>query len=211
MNKKSGFFLSGMGAALMFLMISAMPGSAGLSPTVSFIPATSQVVTGNEFSIDFAASGLDLGASAYQLTIGFDPSILNFDKFTPASDLGEIGFEYADVSDIANGDVTLYVTSSSNVLPSDILSLQGDGLSAVYADLGNIFFTSLKAGTTELSFLNPDDSYLGNASGDPYVSASLDLTSKASITSVPEPSTIMLSLSGLLSLLGLGVYRRKWN
>ena len=194
---KSGF------CAFLFVVMMSMQINAAI---VYFDPSAAQVNTGEEIYINLVAADLSeiqneteviptvlSGASIFNLTVDFDPAILDFTGFSASEP--DLSFGDLTISKIGSGSVNFEFVS---------LDFSLNAQTTPVVTLGTITFKGLRSGDSKLSF---SDGFLCDVSALPY--NDLDLTSSASIH-VPEPSTIMLSLSGLLSLLGLGV-RRKWN
>jgi hypothetical protein len=201
MDNKYGFLAKSACCALLFIATAALPSNAAM---VYFSPASGQVNTGDEINVDLIATGLTekqidpndpnlvtdlLGVSAFDLTIYFNPDILGFVDFTPNFSSGT-----KMLSDKIGEEEIFFAADNAISATADVV-------------LGTIILKGLNPGDSKLS-LSEDSYYLGDIVAEPY--SNVGLASTASIH-VPEPSSIILTMSGLLSLLSMGAFRRKKN
>ena len=162
---------------------------------LSFSPPTSEIGIGGHISIDLVISGMendDLGY--FEFDVNYDDSILGFNSYTLDSGLGDIAAFDADdwsAGDLGGGTINLIELSYLMDL-----SFQADSFT-----LATLSFTSLGEGTSVLSYSNVvlGDDWGGALFAD-LASGSVDVTGTAP---VPEPASIFLFSSGLLSFVAL--------
>jgi len=179
--------------------------SQSWATSLKLIPDAMTIHSGDLVNVVVQLEGLDatLDVSAIDFDVNFDPNVITFDSYILTDQLGTVNVDAVDMSGLKS-------PGCFNLAELSLLSWNGISLPAQDEPLtlATISFIGKNKGISDLSFtLLPLDNsildYYGNG-----ISVS---TSTASITNVPEPSTIMLYLSGLLSLLGLGAFRKKVN
>ena len=154
----------------------------GLSPT----PSTQSL--GSNFSINLVLSGLKTEGqilSVYDVTVGFDPSILQLFGAQPGGALGA-----GPLFDVITGANSVNLFSLSFLTDAQLAAFQGDSLT-----LATLSFTGIGLGTSSLTLL---PIALGGASSG---SVTIDLLAfphevgSATVTivnGVPEPGTLLL-------------------
>ncbi len=156
--------------------------------------------------IDVVVNGLEAGGandivSAYDLTLGFDSSILSFSSISVDGSQFEafpFGF-FAGSDSSTSGEISFSLTS----IESDAILqvLQGDSVT-----LASIAFDTVGTGTSLLDFSHVDITGLGFLGLPLNAATGSQVTVTSNATSVPEPSILALMSLGLL---GFGVVRRK--
>jgi hypothetical protein len=199
MRKNNNFFKALIGGSIFFLTMAFVSNAT----TLALIPSATDIAKGTNVDFDVVVSDFGTsGIGAFTFEVDFDSDILKFDGWTMSNDLGDV--KNGEASEYDCGEITDGVAQFNGVswLDSDpLIAMQGDKIS-----LGTISLTGIGIGTSEVAF-NPSVTFLGNAFAGQIVLAETDHNSAS--VNVPEPSSIMLSLSGLLSLLGVGAFRRK--
>jgi hypothetical protein len=164
---------------------------------LSFNPSNSDIHVGDTVDIDIVVSSLENDdLAAFDFNINYDDSILTFDSYTLGIELGVVDLSdpLADAEDWSLGDLGGGAINLSEVSWLWDFSLQPDTFT-----LATVSFTGIGLGISSLSFSNV---ILGDELGTP-LSASLE---NGSVSAIPEPTTVLLLCSGLISLAGL---RRK--
>ena len=189
--------------ALVFtaVVLGIVPGT--LAAVIEFAPAMQTVTVGDTVLVDLNISDLN-DASApslgvFDLDVSFDPTLLSFSNVVYGdADLGDqldfsgLGAYYETSADA--GAVNLYGLSFD---APDSLDTQ----QATEFTLARLTFESLQIGTSVLGVSIVD---LGDADGNP-----LDATTvNGAVSVVPEPASLLLLASGLISLVGMR--RRKY-
>jgi hypothetical protein len=171
----------------------AVMATQSFSTTISINPASSTIGFESIGSVDVAISDLaGVGVGAYDVTINYDPLVLEFDSFKFSTELGIQEVDAFGIVTPGAGSVNLYNFSFAD------LSGQPDDFA-----LGTLYFKGIQMGaTSELSITVNE---LGDANGDAITGATVINGS----ATVPEPSATMLFITGLVCLIGLGGIRRK--
>jgi PEP-CTERM motif len=175
---------------------------------IGFRPSPQLVTVGDTLVVDlYIDLGPDaaLGLGAFDVTLDFTPSGLQFDAYTLGSQLG-------DVDDLESSDFSLggdgrriNLTQLSFLSPSALTSLQATN-GGVFT-LATLQFTALRAGNTGV---NPTMVLLAAADG---TALDLDGASSLAVTiqeapvpvPVPEPASLLLMGSGVAAF----VWRRR--
>jgi len=171
--------------------------------TIGFNPSGQVANLGNPVSVALTISDLgDLTSpslSTFDLDVIYDPTILGFTSAAYGDpilgdqlDLFGLGSLTATTPGV--GSVNLFELSFD--LPDDLDNLQVGSFT-----LATITFDTVGIGTSSLGL---NINALGDANGDP-LAANLE---NGSISSVPEPSTLLLIASGLI---GIATFRRKFT
>lgn len=182
-------------------LVFAWHGSAG-AYELGLVPSSGSYPLGSPFTIDVVMSGLETDGqilSVYDLTIGFDASIL---KLTSAQSAGALG---------AGSDFqTLAGVGSMNLFELSVLD--DAALAAIQDDLftiARLSFLGIDLGTSTIAFTDPDALVLGGTQvGDPpqtfnLLSLTHTVTPAAATIvarAVPEPGTLLLLGLALLLL-----------
>ena len=196
------------GAAVLLALLGLFT-SPARAVMIQFDPLHSDVGLGDRFGIDVIVSGLH-GASGPQIVSAFDLDVL-YD----ASVLSAAAVEFGSGLGLPDIDAltSIWLTpgridfaSVSFLQASDLFALQDD-----HVVLARLFFDAVGVGTSALLFdsLSPPGVLL--VGDDPYSSLPLTHVGQGAVTvtahtSVPEPGTFALGLTGLLLA---GVLRRR--
>jgi hypothetical protein len=178
---------------------------------IGVVPSQITLPLNSSFSFDIVMTGLEADGqvlSVYDLTIGYNPAIL---QFAAAQSGGGLGSGSMFLSGPAGGLVSLFELST---LPdADLAALQGNSLT-----LATLSFTGIGLGTSPLAFddlLALGGAQFLNAGGQfetfdlltlPYTVGSASAT--VAPNAVPEPGTLLL-LALALPLLAFAVKRRR--
>jgi hypothetical protein len=192
-----------MASAMVFV---AMMSSGSRATSLTLTPDAATIGSGDPVNVVVKLEGLDPSAdvSAFDFNVNFNSDVLAFDSYALTNQLGVIDnnnvFNFSEL--ISPGCLNLSELSYLTDLPA-----QDEPLT-----LATLTFTGKYSGISDLSFaLLEDMPAAGNSILDYWGNPISVTTLAASITNVSEPSTILLSLSGLVSLLGLGLFRKKVN
>lgn len=173
--------------------------------SISFSPTFRTTTVGSSVAVALAISGLTAGAapslSTFDLDVSFDQTILGFSGATfgdplLGDQLDLFGLGSLAIATPGFGTVNLFELSFD--LPSDLDNLQAGSFT-----LATLTFSALSVGTSNLGILI---NALGDSFGNPLSATvqSGSITSRAPST-VPEPSSLMLLIIGLLGVMQLPV------
>lgn len=170
---------------------------------ITFVPSDSNVGLGNSTSVDLVISGLgDEILTGFDLDVIFDDTLLSFDGFTFGTDCS--GFSCLDVFGLGSlQDVIDYGFGVVNVFElsfdfdEDLFDFQPDTFV-----LGTFTFTGLEFGISALDIFVWElaGEYVFDEDQGFFVASSVAADVQGGLIEVPEPGTLLLFLSGLLSL-----------
>lgn len=179
-------------------LCTALPATA---ITIEFIPPSQSVSVGSTTTVDLVISGLVDNAApslgAFDLDVGFDPSVLNFSGAALGNQLDLFGLGTINGVISGIGTVNLFELSLESV--ADLDTLQAGSFL-----LATLSFDALASGSSALSItLNA----LGDSSGNP-LDAEIVGGTIGSVGAVPEPASLPLIGIGILSMIALVMRRR---
>ena len=178
----------------------AFPSTLSADPILNIQPLSLNVQTGDTFEVEVTISEVE-DLVGWQFDIGFDPSVLSVNGITEGNFLSGAGPMIFIPGFIDNVGGTLSMSAAALLGPFDGAS--GSGL------LATISFTALADGFSLISISNE---LLVNSSLDLIAPATLNsATVKVSASNVPEPSTLVLSFSGLAGWLARTYQRKRSN
>jgi hypothetical protein len=171
----------GFGACIAILCLFGVPRAALLE----FSPVQSATAPGECVSIDMMIS--DLGASdlgAFDITINYDPALLDFVSFNPGDQLGKVGMSAMDLS--------IGAQTSGSVNIAELSLMENLDFQPASFSLGQMLFTGKSSGDSPLSVVG---AILGDAAGN-----SVAWSARDGSVSVPEPSMVSMLLFGVACL-----------
>lgn len=188
------------------ILISAMFAGGALlpanaAPVLSFSPSSQTVDVGDSFSVSAILSGLESGGldealTAFDVTVGFDSSVLQINSLL--IDLTPFYINFTGIENVSFASNSVQWNVFSVDSDSDLQAAQGDSVT-----LGILSFTALSAGTSALAF-DINSSLTGLSFADLRQTT---LDGSVTVSSVPEPTTMMLLGLGALGM--VGAKRRK--
>ncbi len=172
---------------LMILVAVTLVTGAASAAMVEVSPATGQAAVNDEVTIDIVVSGLEnTDLAGFDFGLSYDSSVLTFVDYMLTDELGDIESDEAwDLSPVEQEDGTVDLALVSLL---EDLSSQSSNFSAA-----TIVFNAAAEGVSDLVLSFVD---LSDADG-------LAITaevSDGSVTVVPEPASLLLSLTGLVLL-----------
>lgn len=180
-------------------LLASAPFASVWAATLSLQPSTASVAQGGSFTVDLLVS--DLGANddlgAFDLSVLFDASVLQFSGYTLGTGLGDTAAGEAF-------DASLGLTGNGVLNLSQVSLLWDLSSQAGSFKLATLTFTASQVGTGALSIGGVT---LGDAWGAP-VSATTLGGSVAVTPAVPEPQALALMLAGL-GVVGVAAARRR--
>nr|WP_320014850.1 cohesin domain-containing protein [uncultured Desulfobacter sp.] len=173
----------------------SMVSSVQAATSLSFLPQTSSIVSGDTMAVDIIISGLeDDDLSAYDFDVSFDNTILDFQAYSFGTGLGA---PYYSV-DWSWGDLGLSINLAEVSSLSDFSS-QEDSFT-----LATLTFTALLPGKTNLSFLIDESIGQGFTDADVYstwITIDEFNTAEITVSSVPISSSLTILAFGLFLLI----------
>ena len=155
------------------------------------LPAT----TGDSISLNLVVSGLGMDSlGAFDISVGFDASVLSFTSYSFGNYLGNINlFEAIDTSaGVAGGTVNVAEVSLLSALGLDALQAGGFTLATLNFNVTNLALGAV----TQLSVLSGP--VLGDALGSPIAVTGLG---SASVGTIPIPGTLVLLTASMVGWL----------
>jgi len=151
------------------------------SPLVSIDPVSSTVAAGSSFFLDIDVTNID-DLFSFSFDVLYDPTLLTFNSITEGSFLASGGSTFFGEGDLPR--IAGSVTNVFDLLLGDIPGVSGTGT------LARLSFTALVAGTSTVGLSN----LMLLDSGVEQIFAG---TNGATVTTVPEPASGLLLISGL--------------
>jgi hypothetical protein len=172
---------------LISIAFSRIPAAGAVSLILS--PASQTVIGGQPASVDVGISGIGHPPSvgAFDLSVSFDPALLLPTDVSFGALLGDPGASPPEaLTDFMFTPGVVEFAEVSLLSPAELDALQTSAFS-----LGTVSFTALGSGTVSVSFsAGVVDDAFGNK-----------------LALIPEPSTLLLLVTGVLSVLAFGFRR----
>ena len=198
----------------MILVITLLSGRAAATPTLSLIPDFQRIQPQQNLFVNVVISGLQSGGTntllgAFDLTVQFDPNILQF-----LAPLSSVGTGLGDPTDPSQTVVGGNIPSADTVNFFEVSLLEGSASTCFFcigpylADLQSDTFTLATLafyapeGRSGRSDISITDQTLSDANGNPISNPTIH---DASVV-VPEPSSLLLLMGGLAAF---GFVRRR--
>ncbi len=179
---------------IIILSLITLPSFAAV---ISIKPSSSEVIIGSRFSVDIMIedSGVNEMIGAFDLNLQYDPSILQFQEYRLANELGSI-------SDNRALDLSAGLTKEGVVNISSVSLLDNFYNQPNTFKIADVAFNAVHEGTSALGLFNIT---LGNYFGD-EISAVIQ---NSSVQAVPEPSSMVLFGVGIIGFAGVFLIRKK--
>ena len=180
------------------LAIISLLAASAWALSLSFDPSTAEIGVGDFISVDIVVDGLEFDDLAeFNFDVYYDPTVLTFDSYTLGSELTD---PFMGQDDWSFGDDGMGTVNLSELSWLMDFSFQPDSFT-----LATLSFSGSAVGTSALDF---DNVILG----DPWAiqlqatlaSGSIDVTAP-----VPEPTTMLLFVTGMTGLAAVARRRRK--
>lgn len=200
-GKREGIMLRFKMVALIagILLATVFSSLAFADATLSVAPASSTVSMGGTFAVDVNIAGVtDL--YDFQFDLSFNPAVLQATNVLEGSFLAGGGSTFFLPGTIDNTAGT--IAFNANTLLAAISGVSGSGT------LVEFDFTGLAPGTSDLTILNNADLILQDSTG--ALISSTETGGSVTVqgtTAVPEPSSLMMLVAGLMFLTGLSLKR----
>ena len=177
------------------ILLSGMLNIAHATPVISLDPVTQSVGLGDQVGVNLDISGLSdgLALGTYDITLSFNAGVVGYSGIQFGSGLDLFGF----------GDIQSVTPGAGNV---EVFELSLDTANALLVfqqhqfTLARLTFDTLSKGFSAFTLSI-------NAVGDAYGNSISTTLQNSGVTVVPEPSALLLLLSGLSGALFMG--RRK--
>jgi hypothetical protein len=193
-------------SSALVLLWSVTP-AAALPLTLTLVPSSPTVATGQSFSVAVVVGGLtqvdgdfvqEIALESFDLSLQFDTSRLQLTSLTFASSLGDPNDSFETFTNgpgDANGTGVVTLGEFSFLTESQLLALQDAPFTLATLQLQ----AGQTAGGTLLQLVNLSGSSLGGVAGLP-LGDELEAPSALLVTLVPEPATAALGLLALALL-----------
>lgn len=193
------------------LWLGAVAPVAALPLTLSLVPSSTTLATGQSFTVDVVIGGLtqvdgdfvqEIALESFDLSLQFDTSRLQFTSLAFGSSLGDPNDSFETFTNgpgNANGTGVVSLGEFSFLTESQLLDLQSAPftLATLQLKAGQV------AGGTLLQLINLSGSSLGGVGG-LALGDQLQAPSALLVTVVPEPATAALGALGLALLVRRG-------
>lgn len=169
---------------------------AGSLPTLELLPSASNVTAGQNVTVQLVILGLgspgSMEVGAFDSFLGFNSSLLTPTGVNFTLLLGDPSL-FEAITAVANGSHWVEATDVSLLTKSELDSRQPSNFT-----LATYSFTALASGKVDFSYL-----------GGPVVNADGQLIAGTLMPNLPEPSGILVMLSGLMASGGWWRLRRR--
>jgi hypothetical protein len=178
------------GLAVVIVLLWTVPAHA---ITLSLVPSTFNLLTGEELTVDLEIGGLTAGGppsvSTFDIDVLFESTVLTFVDVTFGDQLDLLGL--GSLRSVAPDDGVINLFELSLDAPAILNQLQaGDFV------LATLHFAAVGAGQSPLTM---HVNALGDAAG-ASLTAQIVATALVNVSKIPEPSTLLLLASGLALL-----------